>query len=459
MTATWIASTPDAKLVKTKLTSPENSTAQQAGSSDGSDTGGLKLTGETFQKVRGFGGCFNELGWQALTKYTDESTSETVFHELFGRDEMNFRFNRAPIGANDFAEEWYSYDETDGDYDMSHFSVEHDDKTLVPYIQRAQKYQPEMQLFSSPWSPPTWMKFPKAYNFGRIVMTPENLTAYAKYFVRYIQEYAKRGIKVTQLHVQNEVFADQKFPSCLWSSHDLKIFIRDYLGPAFEREGIDTDIFLGTMNGPEDMSWTGGGYGMSLNNYNRYIDDILFDEKARGYIKGIGYQWAGQNAIARTHESWPELELEQTESECGTGDNSWAYAEYVFHLMNHYFRNGATAYVYWNMVLTEILSTWGWNQNSLYTVDSKTGKLTRNPEWYVMRHFSKYVKPGAVRLGTSGRFNSMGIAFRNPDGSIAVVVQNALERPLDFSFEDPDDASHAVNATLAPRSFNTFVID
>lgn len=444
----WIASTPEHRLVETTLERLSASSAQ-----------GLQLNGEEFQKLRGFGGCFNELGYQALTKYVSAEDRETVFRELFSPEELNFTFNRTPVGANDFAEQWYSYDEEDGDYDLKHFSVEHDDSSLVPYIRKAQQYQPDLQLFASPWSPPTWMKFPKVYNFGRIVMTPENLTAYAHYFVKYIKAYAERGIRINQLHVQNEVFADQKFPSCLWSSEDMRVFVRDYLGPIFAQEGIDTAIFLGTLNGPEDMSWTGGGYGMKLDNYSRYVDNILFDDEARKYIAGVGYQWAGQHAIARTHQSWPELELLMTESECGMGDNSWEYAEYIFHLINHYLRNGATAYTYWNMVLTEIVSTWGWQQNSLYSVDSRTGEITRNPEWYVMRHFSKYVRPGAVVLGTTGHFNAMGIALRNPDGSVVIVVQNALERELPFDFADPRNPSLAVSVKLAPRSFNTFVLE
>ena len=312
---------------------------------------------------------------------------------------------------------------------------------------------------SSPWSPPTWMKRPKAYNYGRLVQTPENLKAYAKYFVRYVQAYAEHGITVNQLHVQNEVFADQKFPSALWDSEALKVFIRDYLGPAFDEAGIDTDIWLGTLNGPEDMAWTGGGYGMKLNNYNRFVDNILFDDDARKYIKGIAYQWAGQNCIARTHESWPEIELIQSESECGTGDNSWEYAEYIFHLINHYLRNGATAYTYWNMILDDQDSTWGWWQNSLFTITADKHEVRRNPEYYVMRHFSHYVKPGAKVLGTTGHFNSMAIAFRNPDGTVVVVVQNALDEERPFEFADPSSANRGFKVTLAPRSFNTFVLD
>lgn len=209
------------------------------------------------------------------------------------------------------------------------------------------------------------------------------------------------------------------------------------------------------------MKWVPTG--IDHENYNRYVDNILFDDKARKYIKGVGYQWAGQNAIERTHESWPELELLQTESECGFGKNSWEDAEYIFHLINHYFRCGATAYTYWNIILGDSVSTWGWRQNSLFTISgSSKGSqptVTKNPEYYVMRHFAKHVKPGAQVLGTSGHFNSMAIAFSNPDGRLVVVVQNALERELEFSFADPADATHGFKATLKPRSFNTFVLD
>ncbi|KGI00484.1 glycoside hydrolase family 30 protein [Oenococcus oeni] len=440
----WIESTPNSYL---KMKDPE--TIEISESPD------FQLTGKQLQTIRGFGGCFNELGYQPLSKLKEDEQQQ-IYRDLFSPEELNFHFNRTPIGANDFAETWYSYDEVDGDYNLENFSIDHDKQTLIPYIKNAQKYQPDLELFASPWSPPTWMKFPKVYNFGRIVMDSDNLQAYADYFVKYIKSYEQQGIHIKRICPQNEVFADQKFPSCVWSSDDLKVFIRDYLGPTLERSGFDTEIFLGTLNGPEDMSFTATG--VKLDNYNRYVDNILFDDEARKYIKGIGYQWAGQHAIERTHESWPELELIQTESECGFGENGWDYAEYVFHLVNHYFTAGATAYTYWNIILGDSISTWGWHQNSMFSINSETHEVTRNPEYYVMRHYAHYVKPGAKVLETTGHFNSMGKAFRNPDGEIVVVVQNALTRELPFTFADPENADKSLKATLSPNSFNTFVI-
>lgn len=445
MTTTWTTSTQDAQWTERGAPTPGASAAR-----------GLTLTGTRGQTLRGFGGTFNELGHRAISALSEDD-QETIYRELFSPDELNFRVNRSAVGANDFAASWYSYDETPGDYALEHFSVERDEDHVIPFIRQAQRYQDDMVLHCSPWSPPTWMKNPPAYNFGTLVMTQENLDAYAQYFVRFVQAYAERGIAVSQVHVQNEVFADQKFPSCVWTSEQLRIFVRDHLGPAFEAGGLTAKIFLGTLNGPEDMKFTATG--QALTNYARFVDNILFDDEARKHIAGIGYQWAGQHAVARTHDAWPELEIMQTESECGFGANNWEEAEYVFHLVRHYLQHGATGYTYWNMALEPGgLSTWGWPQNSLITVDTQARTFTRNPEYYVLKHYSSAVRPGAVPLGVTGRFGAQGSAYENPDGSIVVVVQNALDRDEEFAFTVPGDEAKSFHTTLEARSLNTFVI-
>lgn len=108
----WIESTPTNQLVDKTATSVETTV-----SSD------LQLTGKTLQAIRGFGGCFNELGYLPLTKL-DEAQQQDIYHDLFSPDELNFTFNRTPVGANDFAATWYSYDETDGDYNLNEFSID-----------------------------------------------------------------------------------------------------------------------------------------------------------------------------------------------------------------------------------------------------------------------------------------------------------------------------------------------
>lgn len=418
----------------------------------GSDT--FELTGGIGQTMKGFGGCFNELGAMALKQLPEERQQE-ILKELFNQKTgCGFNFCRMPIGASDYAGKWYSHNEVENDYEMKEFNIDRDKEYLLPYIKAAMVHNPELKFFASPWSPPTWMKQPPVYNYGTLRMEPEILRAYALYFQKFVENYSKEGIKIEQVHIQNEPYADQKFPSCKWTPEQMRIFIRDYLGPCFEKEAIPAEIWLGTLNGPEDCSFT--MLGMALNNYNRNLDHVLFDADARKYIKGVGYQWAGKNAIARTQESWPELQLMQTENECGDGRNSWEYAEYVFGLIRHYIRYGVNAYVYWNMVLEPGgASTWGWNQNAMITVDPLTKSVNYNPEFYVMKHYSHFVKPGAVRLDTKGHWNSMASAFRNPNGEIILVVQNALERVQQFTY---DGNGIQFTVLLEPNSFNTFII-
>ncbi len=169
-----------------------------------------------------------------------------------------------------------------------------------------------------------------------------------------------------------------------------------------------------------------------------------------------GYQWAGKYALQQTQAAYPEVPLMQTESECGDGANTWLYAQYIFELMWHYFTNGISAYIYWNMVLPPGgQSTWGWKQNSMMTIDPALKSVRLNPEYYLMKHFSHTVDAGAVRLGLSGIWAANALAFENPDQSISLIITNPFndvrQLPLNLG-------KLSFTTKLAPASFNTFVI-
>ena len=207
--------------------------------------------GNEYQEMMGFGGCFNELGYEALS-HLDSEDQEALLKELFlpSDEGANLNFCRLPMGANDYSKSWYSLNETPGDYGMKKFSIERDKNCLIPYIKRAMEYCPDLKLFASPWSPPTWMKNPPVYNWGKLIPTEENLQAYALYFALFVENYEREGIHIDQVHVQNEPVANQKFPSCMWTGAELRDFIKGYLGPTFEQRGLDTEIWLGTINAP-----------------------------------------------------------------------------------------------------------------------------------------------------------------------------------------------------------------
>ena len=404
----------------------------------------LWLDGTRDQTWRGFGGCFNELGWIALQS-VDEAARQQVLRELFDpAGDCRFTLCRLPIGANDYSQDWYSHSEQENDFAMASHSIERDHRYLIPYIKAALRIRPDLRLFASPWSPPTWMKFPRSYNYGTLVWTPEALRGYALYFLKFVQAYQRAGITIEQVHVQNEPNSDQKFPSCVWTGEQMREFIRDYLGPLFR----DSD----SASENKCEIWAGT---IERGDFNVWANLILSDPKAKSFVSGVGYQWAGKDAVQRTHAAWPEVPIMQTENECGDGKNSWAYAGYVFDLLQHYITNGAVGYCYWNMVLEPTgRSTWGWNQNAMISIDPATKAVIYNPEFYVMKHFGHFIRPGAIRLGLKGRHSPNAVAFSNPDGRRVAVVRNAFTDPSEISLRFGDSK---ITATLPAQSINTLL--
>ena len=396
---------------------------------------------QPLQAWKGFGGCFNELGWKALS-YLTAKERETILRELFSPESgCGFNYCRLPIGANDFAENWYSHNEHADDFAMKHFSIERDEKNILPYLRAARKHQPDLFLFASPWCPPTWLKSPPVYNYGSLVWKPEYLKAYALYFSRFVEEYAQKGFRIDAIHVQNEPNSNQKFPSCLWTGAQMRDFIRDYMGPLFKKRGLDCQIWAGTIERADCNAWA---------------HTILSDAKARAFVAGVGYQWAGREAIQRTHIAWPDVPLVQTEMECGDGLNTWGHAHHVFNLIHHYLSNGAEACAYWNMVLQAGgESSWGWKQNSLVTVDLEQRTYQYTPEFYVMKHVAAFVKPGASVIKTEGTWAGNTLAFKNPDGRRVYVLHHPFDAPGVVRI---GGSKGSAEFALEPQSIHTIVI-
>jgi glucosylceramidase len=420
------------------------------------------LINKSLQAIEGFGACFNELGWTSL-QFLSERDKNSILKELFKPDfGTNFTICRMPVGANDFSRDWYSYNETEGDFVMINFSIANDVQTLVPFIKKSLEINPDLKIWASPWSPPAWMKWNKHYacaipngslakdfqnnlppdrqgkeGTNMFIQEDKYFEAYARYFSRFIQAYRDHNIKISMVMPQNEFNSCQIFPSCTWTAAGLSNFIGNYLGP--EMEKLNVEIMFGTMERPNKA----------------LVDTILSDSKASQFVKGVGFQWAGKDAIPGVHKSYPNLKLYQTEQECGDGKNDWSHCCHAWDLMKHYFSNGASAYMYWNISLEKGgFSRWGWQQNSLVTVDSDSKTYHYNYEYYLIKHFSHYVKPGAKLIETIGKFNNL-LAFVNPDKSIVVVAQNDTNEQLGLTFKF---GNSSFSSLLEPKSFNSILI-
>ena len=277
------------------------------------------LLDKPLQTIEGFGACFNELGWTSLNSL-GKSDRESILNELFAPDVGgNFTICRMPVAANDFARDWYSYNETEGDFEMKNFSIANDIKTLVPFIKNAKQYNPALKIWASPWSPPSWMKWNKHYACSRtwpsmdirfqngldtlkqgkeganlFIQKEEYFKAYALYFSKFIKAYREQGIDIFAIMPQNEFNSCQLFPACTWTATGLAKFIGSYLGPVMDKENVQ--IMFGTMERPN----------IAL------VDTIINDSLAGKYIKGIGFQWAGKKAIADAHQKYPDMRLYQS---------------------------------------------------------------------------------------------------------------------------------------------------
>lgn len=240
------------------------------------------------------------------------------------------------------------------------------------------------------------------------------------------------------LQFQNEPYTKHQWPNCSWIPESMANFIGKYLGPAISKKHPGVELWFGTFNC----------------NKMEDLDCVMQNRDAAKYLRGIGLQWEGKDIVGDIHRKYPAMKLMQTENECGGGSIDWAAAEHTFDLLQAYLNGGVNSYMYFNMVLQdEGASSWGWKQNSLIRVDSRTRKVTYTPEFYLMKHLTHFVKPGAKRLKVEKGENVL--AFRNPDGQIVILCVNKdkEERNLVLSYK-----KSAIQVKLSGKTFNTILI-
>lgn len=383
----------------------------------------------TAQTWQGFGGAFNEKGWSYLTT---QALQDQAIQLLFGTDGAHFAWGRIPIGASDYALARYTDDEVASgstDTSMASFSINQDKKYLIPYIKAAQAVKSDIRFWASPWTPPTWMKTgpynpntgKSNSNFDGGVMKSDaaTLTAYAQYLVKWVQAFQGQGINIDIVSAQNEPNYQQNYPSCHWDTATYVSFVGTYLGPALTAANLTTKVMDGTLSNTSGDSDIGS--------------QVLSNATAKGYVGAIGVQWgmAAANQISTLKNLAGNIPIWLSEHQCGgtigstsPAPNDQAYGVSSWGYIRDAIKNGVTAYNAWNMVLDPgglgIDDTRKWPQNALLVANS--GSITQTPAYYVFRHFSQFVDPGATVVGTTG---GDAVGFKNPDGSLVAVMYNS----------------------------------
>ena len=410
-------------------------------------------------------------------------------HNLFAPDgDLKFTRGRISMNCNDYGRSWYSCDEVAGDLELKHFNIERDKRGIIPLIRAAQRYNPDLTFWISPWSPPSWMKINHDYpvvssrhndadpsidyllygsvegidedemkflgerngKFPRKLATqdyfiqdPRYLQAYANYFCRFIDEYGKQGIPIDMVIYQNEAYSYTPYPGCPWTAEGTIRFNRDYLAPTLRRNHPEVKLYIGTFN----------------TNRQDHVEKVLGDEGLRDCIVGVAFQWEGREILPAIRRQYPDFHYICSESECGDGSMDWKAGEHTFFLIADNMGNGCDEWYNWNFLLPDTgESPWGWKQNALIQVDSKTRKFRYTPEYYAVKHFTNHVAPGSRMIGFRPRTadsNLLSIIFATPDNRTVVVAGNFEDTAQSLSVKVGD---RYLNQSLQPHSFNTFVI-
>lgn len=432
---------------------------------------------------RRWGTTFNEQDWRALCMLTRDEQDEILERAFAPDGELGFSMGRISMNANDYALDWYSCSDVQGDFSLKHFNIERDKMTIIPYIRAAQKFNPDMTFWMSPWSPPAWMKVnnhyavqsskyndlnpkldhllfgdndrsdneqvnPDKHRFPRrmavqsyFIQDPRYLQCYADMFCKFIDLYKQQGVPIDMVMYQNEAYSYTPYPGCPWVSDDIIRFNLDYLSPALKEKNPDVELCLGTFN---------------TNRFD-HVDGLLSDPRMKDNIKGIGFQWEGGQILPKIREKYPDYRYISTESECGNGNMDWRAAEHTFHLINHYLGHGCSDYNNWNLILPDRgESRWGWKQNALVRVNSNDRTYEYVPEWYAYRHYSNFIKEGSKIIGfkPTGEEKAPVLVAITPEGKYVVVAGNLGDSEKKISVEVK---GKYLNLNLPPHSFNSYV--
>lgn len=368
---------------------------------------------------------------------------------------IGYSLARTIIHSCDFSSDSYTYVE-EGDAELKTFNIEHDKQFRIPFTKLAiEAAGGELLMYASPWSPPAFMKTNNDMLHGG-KLKPEFQQSWANYYAKFIKAYEKEGIPIWGLTIQNEPMATQRWESCIYTAEEERDFLKNYLGPTLEKEGLgDKKIIVWDHN--RDLLF-------------ERANVILSDPEANKYVWGTGFHWYEdwkdgkpmfQN-VSEVNNAFPDKNLIFTEGCNDTYDISRIedpkLAERYAKSMINDFNNGTVAWTDWNILLDE---TGGPNHVGNFCFapvhgDTQTGKLTFTNTYYYIGHFSKFIRPGAKRLSTGTTSNLLSAtSFLNTDGSIVVVALNESDNLVEYMLTLNGKTAHL--KTL-PHSIQSLVL-
>lgn len=436
----------------TEITDFKNTTSKNT------DTVSLDTT-KKFQKITGFGGAFTESSAYLLNKLSKKNR-DTIIKAYFGKEGANYSLTRTHMNSCDFSLSQYSYSPVADDVNLEHFTIKDDMDDLIPMIKDAMMASEDgFKIFASPWTAAPWMKDNNEWVGGKLL--PKYYDTWALFFSKYVDAYKNQGIDIWGFTVENEPHGNgNNWESMHYEPDEMTNFVMNHLGPKLEADGHGDKVIL--------------GYDQNRAGLKEWVDSMYENDETSKYFDGTAIHWYEStykifaDDLQYAHHKAPNKLLIETEGcvdsqvPAWKDDNwywskestdwgwDWAPAEdkYLhpkYAPVNRYARdiigclnNWVDGWVDWNMVLDRQGGP-NWFENwcaAPIIVDPDTDEVYFTPLYYVMTHFSKYIRPGAEVIGVENNNKELQItAAQNPDGTIAVIVFNEGEREQNFNLQ------------------------
>jgi glucosylceramidase len=382
----------------------------------------------SYQEMIGFGAALTDASAYLIQNKLGPRR-DAILRELFGRDPgIGLSFVRVPMGASDFSTRHYSYDDMptgQTDATLTHFSIDADRAEKLPALKTALAINPQLKLVGSPWSSPGWMKTTGSLIKG--TLRPEYYDSFAQYFLKFVQAYSAEGVPIFAVTMQNEpAYEPDNYPGMRLDPPIRAEVIGKHVGPLFEQSGINTLIL------DWDHNWDLPSSPLA----------VLADDAARKYVSGVAWHcYAGDvGAQDQVHTAYPTIDAYFTE--CSGGGWATVFGDnlkfFVGTLIIGSTRGWAKGVALWNLALDENdgphLGGCG-NCRGVITINSATGLVTRNVEYYALAHASEFVRPGAHRIASSTDVGGLQtVAFKNSDdGTKVLIVLNTAANEVSFA--------------------------
>ncbi len=409
---------------------------------------------KTFQSFIGIGGALTDAAAETYAKLPAAKQQEILKAYFDKKEGLGYTIGRTNINSCDFSSSSYVY-VADNDKELKTFSIAPDQKFKIPLIKAAIKAAGgKLNLFASPWSPPSWMKDNNDLLQGGH-LKKEFYGAWANYFTRFIKAYEKEGMPIWAVSIQNEPMAKQKWESCIYTAEEERDFLKNNLGPTMEKAGLKSKKII-VWDHNRDLMYQRA---------QTYFDD----KQASKYAWGIGFHWyetwSGGDPmfenVKRVHEAYPDKNIMFTEGCVEKFEfekvDDWKLGERYGRSMINDFNNGMGGFTDWNILLDE---TGGPNHVGNFCfapviADTRTGELIYTNAFYYIGQFSKFIQPGAKRItSAASRSQLLTTAFKNPDGKNVVVVMNQADAATTYYLWIKGQAAE-LNAL--PHSISTLV--